>query len=81
LTGLEPLLGSPIGRQTELSQLAQGARQPQRIGAEALFGGFSIQEFGVEQRVQHGRDNHVVVGIEGPHDLSHIQSRAQHGKV
>ncbi len=46
--------------------------------AEALFGGFPIQEFGVEQRLQHGRDHHIVVGIERADDFRDIQGGAQY---
>jgi hypothetical protein len=44
-----------------------------------LFGGFPIHEFGIEQRLQQGRDHHVIVGIESAHDLGDVQARAQYG--
>ncbi len=76
LARLESLLRSPIRGKTEFAQLAQVARQASSLGAEALIGRFSIHEFCIEQRLQHGGDDHVVVGIERAHDLCDIQGRA-----
>jgi len=78
LAGLEAQFGTPIGRQSELAQLAQATRQVSRVGAEALFGGFPIQELGVEERLEHGRDHHIVVGIERADDFRDIQGGAQY---
>ncbi len=57
--------------------MAQAARQAARIGSEELLGGLSVQELGVEQRLQHGRDHHLVVGIESAHDVRDIQGGEQ----
>ena len=79
LRRLEAPLRGPIGRQAELSQLAQGSRQSNGLLPEALHGALPIEKPLIEERTQQCGDDHIVVGIERAHDLGHIERRAAQG--
>ena len=72
----EPSIRSPVGRQSELPELTQRPRQPRRLFAEAFLGAGLVDVAAVQQRLNHGRDDDIVVGIQGAHDLGHVQRRA-----
>ncbi len=72
----EPSIRRPVGRQAELPELTQRARQPRRCFAEALLGAGSVDVAAVQQRLNHCGDDDIVVGIQRAHDLGHIQRRA-----
>jgi hypothetical protein len=80
LARLEAKLRPPIRAQAEFPQLAQAARQPRGVRAELLVGGGGVQELGIEQRLHHGCDHHIVVGIECAHDLRDIEAGAHQSR-
>ncbi len=50
------------------ARASRAASAPKRFSAASR-----VREFLVEQRLQHGGDHHVVVGIESAHDLGHLE--------
>jgi hypothetical protein len=68
LCRLQAALRCPVGRQTEVSQCVKLAREAHRLRAEALGRRGGIEIFGRQQRLQHGGDDDIVIGIEAAHD-------------
>ncbi len=76
LRRLQPAIGCPVRRQSEMPQFTQGAREAHRLSAIEFFGAFSLDELAVEQRLNHGGNDHIVVRIENANDLGHTQGGA-----
>ena len=68
-----PRSGVQSGGNPKWPSCAERARQAHRLRAEAPFGAFTIEVPGIEQRLQHGGQHDVIVGIQGPHDLRHVE--------
>jgi uncharacterized membrane protein len=64
LRRFEPTLRHPVGRQTELTQLAQRAGETQRLIAEAFRRAIALDVAAVEQRLNHRRDHDIVVRVQ-----------------
>ncbi len=78
LPGIEAALRRPVGRKSEMAQLAEVARERRRRGAEAVQGGLAVDEFPVEQRVDQRGDHDVVVGLERGDDLRDLHGGLAH---
>ena len=75
--GLQAALRRPIGRQAEIAQLIQGAGESRRLPRRSASPRrLAVEQFRLEQRLQHRGDDDVVVGVERADDLGDLERRA-----
>ena len=76
--GFQSALGRPVGRQAEFPQLAKAPGKAQRSSPKRFARALALDVAGIEQRLSHCRDHHVIVRVQRAHDVGHLQSGTAH---